>query len=331
MSGEARTWAKRRVAPSPPAKSVLVALGDYAGDHGFAYASVKTLASDTQYSTRQVQRLLADLVDVGLLVRCDMEDRRTKRTRTCAYFFPMAVSRPTEKMIRAIEQDLGGRVTSVSPSPVENPPGEGDMGVTLEGDADVRGRVTLVSPLELETNYERTEVLSPGAREDEAFAELVRIWPASGIDNTDVPAAQRAFPVEAAKVGDPWAIVEAARAYLASPEFKARTYAPQGLDRWLSRQSYRGRLPVASAPRLGERSSGPGGDRVPADVRAAVVRGLGQQGEGFARSYLDPCRWDGEARALTPATDQARQRLGKIKQLLSGCDVQLAEFSKGVA
>lgn len=340
MSAEARTWAKRARAPSPPAKSVLCALADYAGDQDFAYAAIRTLASDTQYSARQVQRLLAELVGVGLLVRCDMIDKQSGRTRTCAYFFPITATRPTEKMVRDIEMKLGGRVTQMSPSPsvnnspnsvdkpVDKPRGEGDAGVTLPPDIYDRGRVSRLSPLELDSNPERTEVLSSGARADEAFAELVNIWPPAGIDNTDVPAAKRAFSAEAAKVGDPLRIVGAARSYLSSAEFKARTYAPAGLDRWLSRQSYLGRLPAVAAPRLAGGGSGLFGDQVPDDVRAAV---LAARGEGFVGSYLDPCAWDGGERSLRPATRTAAAKLAEIKQLLSELNVVLAEYQRGVA
>ena len=324
MSGEALGWAKRQTAPCARSKSVLVALADYADEMGFAWPAVTTLATEAQLSERHIKRMLKALVDDGVILRCDVVDRHNGRTRACAYFFPISARAPSAKMLASYERKVGGRVTQVSPS-------EGDGAVTLEGDTGVTGRVTTVSPLK-EPPLEPSEAnaSSASAREiDDHFEVALAAWPASGLDNTDVPAARLAFELEAAKVGDPGRLVAAVRAFAAAPETKARTFAPPGLDKWLSRQSYRGRLRAAKAARL------IGGEpdlfaTVPADVRAKIVGPRGE-GERFAKSYLDPCGWDAERRTLLPANGIARTKLAGVAPLLEEMGVVLGEVQKGVA
>lgn len=122
MSGLALGWARKRSAPSKESKPLLVFLADNANET-FAWPGVETLAADLQCSARTVQRLLKQLVDARLLIRLDVEDRYTGRTRSCGYYFPVHGHGPSAKEIAWFEQMVGGRVTSVSPW-------EGDTRVT---------------------------------------------------------------------------------------------------------------------------------------------------------------------------------------------------------
>jgi DNA-binding transcriptional ArsR family regulator len=67
MSIFALAWAKKQKAGSATRKFVLMAIADYADEHGKAYPSVARLAEDTELSDRSVQRALKDLEEAGLL------------------------------------------------------------------------------------------------------------------------------------------------------------------------------------------------------------------------------------------------------------------------
>lgn len=158
MSGVALGWVRKQAAPSREVKAMLMFLADNANEQ-ISFPSKRTLARDIQCSEKTVMRMLADAVEAGLIVRLDVEDRATGRTRTCGYYFPVQGRPPSSEEVAAFEREVGGRVTQVSPW-------EGDTGVPLEGDTGVTGRVTLVSPLKSPDKPSETEVSSPGARED---------------------------------------------------------------------------------------------------------------------------------------------------------------------
>lgn len=70
MSVQAMAWAlKQRIVSDPGARHVLLCLCNYADDAGRgAFPSSQTLADDTGYSRRSVQRKLDDLVAAGVIV-----------------------------------------------------------------------------------------------------------------------------------------------------------------------------------------------------------------------------------------------------------------------
>ena len=332
MSGDALGWAKKQICGGRGPKDVLKTMADYADDNGFAWTSVARLAFDCEASERTVQRDLRHLEEVGLLRGYAVFDARTGRSRTRLYWFPISADHPTPKMMRSIELERGARVTWVTPS--EGDMGDtlqGDMGDTPEGDMGVTGRVTTVSPhKEPPIELSEADASSVGARAvDEAFEALVVAYPAAGIDNTDIPAARTAFAAEVEVVGDPWRIVGAAEAFAADPKTKARTFAPAGLHNWLSRQSYRGRLPaVAQAAGLSEPRAGKAVFEGPAEVRACL---LVEQKEAFVVSYLDPARYDPGGRVVFPHSGPARDKLAMAWASLKAMGYALGEVQKGVA
>lgn len=304
MSGKAFGWAKAQACPNRGAKDVLKTLGDYADANGFAYPSVARLALECEASERTIQRDLRALEDAGLLRGFEMVDQRTGRSRTRLYWFPMEGSEPTPKMIKMIEAERGARVTSVSPY-------QGDASVTGEGDTSVTGRVTTVSPLyEPPLEPSEADASSACARDavEEAFEEVLAVYPASGIDNTDVPLARAQFAIEAEAVGDPLRLVAAAKSYATAPETQRRQYAAPGLHHWLARQSYRGRLPALAAD--ASPATGPRIRFASDEVRAAMV---GAMGEAWVVSWLDPCAWDEGKRVLDPRLGERAKRLGEAR------------------
>jgi hypothetical protein len=167
------------------------------------------------------------------------------------------------------------------------------------------------------------------AIDDDPFALLLAVWPASALDHTDVPAARTAFAAQAVLVGDPMRLVEAGRACVRAPSTKARSVPLPGLHRWLERQMYLGRLKASAAQGLGEGEAGPSGWDGPPEVWAEIVRTCGG---GFARSYLAPCRWEATTRTVVPPWSGARTKLLAAWEPLKSKGFVLGEVSKkGVA
>ena len=69
MSIKALNWAWDQRAGSPAAKAVLVALADFADELHSCWPSMALLAYRSEVSERTVKRVLADLVEIGLLRR----------------------------------------------------------------------------------------------------------------------------------------------------------------------------------------------------------------------------------------------------------------------
>lgn len=322
MSNKALTWAFEAPIDNVGAKFVLVALADHASDHAgedwSCFPSNERLMEFTSMPLRTLERHISWLVAAGWITREKQRDRRGRlkdrvyRLRRNGPIIPDAVCPP------AI---LAGGETASPPAknPAHHPPNRGQKAPDLAG-----GHNKDEPP-------EPSLTPTPGARADEnrAFEALVAAYPPAGIDNTDIPAARAAFGSEVAKVGDPWRLVEAARSYAADPKTKARSFAPPGLDRWLMRQSYLGRLPSpVRSDGLGEGVADLFGFGGPAEVRAALVA---TRGEGFVRSYLDRSRWEAATRTVVPPGGTARKALSEAWGPLMSMGVKLGEVKKGVA
>lgn len=73
MSIAAIAWAKKQKCGSGTAKAVLMAVADYADEHGHAWPSQKTISDDTEFTDRSVRTAFQALEESGLLKR---EERR---------------------------------------------------------------------------------------------------------------------------------------------------------------------------------------------------------------------------------------------------------------
>lgn len=241
MSGLALGWArKRRDAPSREAKSLLMFLADNANEQT-AWPSKRTLALDVMCSEKTIMRLLAELVEARLLIRLDVEDKATGRTRTCGYYFPIQGRPPSADEIATFEREVGGRVTRVSPW-------ESDIAVTQEGDTGVRGRGTTVSPLnEPPLEPSGPEGPSPGAREREALVrEIEEATPARVLAVSDQVAYREALDVLAGRGVDLAELPGCMRRMAVDPLFLGKKI-PDPLERWLLQGKYRGYPAVARA------------------------------------------------------------------------------------
>ncbi len=76
MSAQAVAWALRQKTGSPSAKSVLLALANYAGPDGACYPSQQRLAEDTEQSVDSVQRRLVELERLGFVFRQHRQGKR---------------------------------------------------------------------------------------------------------------------------------------------------------------------------------------------------------------------------------------------------------------
>lgn len=304
MSGEAIGWAKKQACGGRGPKDVLKTLADYAGAHDFAWASVARLARDCEASERTVQRDLRHLEDMRLLRGYDVVDARTGRSRSRLYWFPISGDEPDAKTRRAIEAELGARVTWVSPS-------EGDMGVTGEGDMGVTGRVTTVSPHK-NPLLEPTEAdaSSAGAREtvEQVVSALWSAWPEAGRIHSSERALAKAVEAEV-KAGAALADVRAGGlAYAGNPKAWGQsgekpkaphTFIAEG--RWKTHlQRPDQRAPVVT-PRIRFASD---------EVRARLV---GAMDEAWVVSWLDPCGWDEGKRVIDPRIKARADKLSEAR------------------
>lgn len=110
-------WAKRQTTGSASRKAVLMALADYADEHGCAWPSQDRIATETEMTSRSVRSCIADLVELGLVTR------KTKRNADG--------TRATDRLYLALDNDQRKEIP-VAKTPPENssggcqPPENGD-------------------------------------------------------------------------------------------------------------------------------------------------------------------------------------------------------------
>ncbi len=104
-----------------------------------------------------------------------------------------------------------------------------------------------------------------------------------------------------------------------------RRQGPKWLHKWLEDEYWRNLLPPAGRTRTTAIATFDG----PADVRAAVVAA---QGEDFTASYLDPCRWSHNPRAIVPRFQIAYDKLKRaVGRELAALDVAIVLPSRDAA
>lgn len=254
MSGRCRGWAGGQRAGSKELKGFLIAVADYANADNFLWPAVQTMADELEMSKRTVQRYLKAAVEAQLLVRLDVEDPNTGRTRSSGYYFPIHGRAPTRAEVSRFEEERGGRVTLVSPW-------EGDSLVRGEGDTCVMGRVTVVSPPN-EPPLEPTgsDEPSPGERAREAlFEEIEKAIPAKVIAVSRRGEYRAALDELAADGVDLAEMPARIRRWAADPLFTGRK-VPVALERWLRDGQWRG-YPLEQALPLGETAAAPAGPK----------------------------------------------------------------------
>ncbi len=126
MSIAAIAWAKKQRCGSGTAKAVLVAVADYADEHGRAWPSQRTIAEETEFTDKTVRTALQDLETKGLISR--EERRRPDGSRAPDMvvlnlsYQPEALTPPPEAASPGVGYEVPGGGVTVSPLTTFEPP-----------------------------------------------------------------------------------------------------------------------------------------------------------------------------------------------------------------
>ena len=302
MSEAALVWAAGQRAPDASCRAVLMRLAAYADPQGESWASVPTLAEETQLSERTVQRCLRRLLDAEFVAPTGRY-----RYRNIPYY-QLALHREGE-IARARAERAAARAAKIcageaDPGPIDAPPngdtvsplaaGERCHGVTVQdanGDT-VSSNGDTVSPNVEDVEDRVSLTLTLSARE--AFEALSDAWGAVAPDRVAPPLDWAAFRAASGKEA-PGEVLRAGRRYLAESADVARGRC-KALKVWLDEERWRYWL-LAPPPKAAETTAAspspawPG----PAEIWAAAVR---HSGRDFALSWLGLCEWDEGRRAV---------------------------------
>lgn len=310
MSNAAITWSAG-MHPGPGPKSVLFWLADAASDHSgedwTCFPSIAALMDKTDMSRATVERHLSALWREGYISR---SRRRRADGKLGIYDFTLhrEAERRAELKTARSKAEAVEPVEETSADEAEQPHVKLTYGpcVNLEPAirqngaqpyVNLRGQEPLVEPL-MEPSSGRAR--EPGS---DGFEDAVALWPDAGRKWTSWTKGQAAWAL-ACGIETPERLRAAIRAAACDPDLAKGDHAFPGLHTWLSEERWRLFLPKVAAAEGAPRTAFAG----PAELRAAIV-GDAALGERWAVSFLDRCGWDGERRALLPATTEALRRL----------------------
>ena len=140
-------------------------------------------------------------------------------------------------------------------------------------------------------------------RAGDRFDEALDAYPARGVAVTSVPNARRLWTQAAIDAGGEDALLAAVKSFAVSPDLAKRDHGAPGFHRWLLEERWRAERKATATTGVNWRG--------PADIRAAVV---GERGEAFASSYLDPAGWSDDGRVIA-ATGYAAEKLRGLASL----------------
>ena len=135
------------------------------------------------------------------------------------------------------------------------------------------------------------------------FDEALDAYPARGVAVTSVPNARRLWKQAAIDAGGEDALLAAVKSFAVSPDLAKRDHGAPGFHRWLLEERWRAERKATATTGVNWRG--------PPDIRAAVV---GERGEAFASSYLDPAGWSDDGRVIA-ATGYAAEKLRGLASL----------------
>jgi uncharacterized protein YdaU (DUF1376 family) len=140
-------------------------------------------------------------------------------------------------------------------------------------------------------------------RAGDRFDEALDAYPASGVAVTSVPNARRLWKQAAIDAGGEDGLLAAVKSFAVSPDLAKRDHGAPGFHRWLLEERWRAERKATATTGVNWRG--------PPDIRAAVV---GERGEAFASSYLDPAGWSDDGRVIA-ATGYAAEKLRGLSSL----------------
>jgi uncharacterized protein YdaU (DUF1376 family) len=135
------------------------------------------------------------------------------------------------------------------------------------------------------------------------FDEALDAYPARGVAVTSVPNARKLWRQAAIDAGGDDALLAAVKSFAVSPDLAKRDHGAPGFHRWLLEERWRAERKATATTGVNWRG--------PSDIRAAVV---GERGEAFASSYLDPAGWSDDGRVIA-ATGYAAEKLRGLSSL----------------
>lgn len=321
MSDTAVTWAKAQAVtdargrPDANAKQMLVYVGSWADADGNAWVSVPTLAFETAKSERTVQRGLARLKALGLLLDTGRSHLRLGRLYP---IYRLPLEDGPANTIRAMKAARGD--THVTPSEGAgchpcHP--TGDARVTPRGDTHVTQIGKEDSQVKHSGRARAGE--APGSAgaaaeptADDRFEAVLAGWASKAPERASRPMALAAWAAVLDRTAlSPERLAAAAlRAVAKDPDF-GRNRA-MNLHRWLAEDRWEPWLAeVEAGPAAAERARaaagmGPAPWGGPPEVREAVLAAMGPAG---CASYLDPSGWREDGRMIVARTSFALDRL----------------------
>jgi uncharacterized protein YdaU (DUF1376 family) len=153
---------------------------------------------------------------------------------------------------------------------------------------------------------------------DDVFSAAWEAYPATG--KVRSLSRKKLWPLwreAAVQAGSPERLLGAVRRYVTEDKNHKGDCGAPAFDRWLK------------AGRWEHFLEGPAPARIVQPFPDAEIRGavIGEKGEAWAASWLDPCAWDPERRVIVPRTGLAAQRLQvELRRVLQARHVQIQEL-----
>lgn len=294
MSVQASSWAIEQVCDTPAEKAVLMVIAAYAGADGTCYPGQDTIARQACCSVKTVERVLKTFAARGWLERT--ERRRRDGSRTSDLLHLCMAPNPE----RREQPDTMSGSSEPTRHPVPTYP------TSCPSQPDTMSGLTTFEPL-----GEYTPPNPPpggdAARSADVFEAVWSAYPETGKAATNRERSRRAWDAALADA-EPAVVLEGVRRFAASKAARVGGGARvPSLHRWLNERRWEAWTSSVASPAAAAWSG-------PEDLRAAVVL---EKGDGFARSWLDPCRYEPSANPavagrLIAASRLARDRLSGL-------------------
>jgi DNA-binding transcriptional ArsR family regulator len=257
-------------------KFILYRLALLADADCCAWMKVEDLADAVNKSERTIRYHLRNLEEAGLIKKTDRTHRLLNSTRSV----------PIYQLASGVE----GLDRSVSmPAKIAGIPGDNaEHACNSEGGMPA---IQLQPHKDMKGHEESADALS--AREGalrERFDVLIEALPRRVLKFSDLDEAWAAFLSLVDGGVDPEVLIDCARNMAADRDFKLRKYVPP-FEAWLAKGQWRGFLEGPEDEGGPAPSAAPERFDGPPEIRASIVATF-PDGEGKARSYLDPSAWD---------------------------------------
>lgn len=303
MSVQAITWALGFDVASATEKAILLVLANYADGEGVCWPGQDSIAAQAACSDRTVRAVLTSFEARGVISRTHRQ--RRDGSRSSDEIRLTAFAEPNRKHLPE------GQPEKVSARPTGNLRQSNRKSASIQPEA--ASGLTTFEPSGEPLEEPSVSLAAPRARPEDAVSEWNDLAKRLGL-----PAARTVDKTRRAAIrarlaeGGMTAWREALEAVERSPHCRGENDRGwrADIDFVCQPKSWRRLLEGFYGPKPDAQAGSVPSDAPifagPAELREAVVT---SHGEPYARTYLDPCRWDGPNRALIPANDFAGARL----------------------